>query len=104
MHSFRDTLQLKSTKITQQYEHLKHLSKCLRDPTQAVNVHEEIIEENLELLINDSELHDTVEVGLERKKHLDLMKGEASKMVEQLEEKNERMHQTHTKQFENLKQ
>lgn len=59
----------------------------MKDPTGAKNIQQDVIEENLELLVGNSEVYDDVAVGTAKKKAIDDIKQNAKDMLAGMKEK-----------------
>ena len=65
----------------------EYLIACLKDPTLAKDIREDVVDRNLELLMEDSDAYNHIETGTAKKLEIDMIKTNAKDMLQTLQDK-----------------
>ena len=64
-----------------------YLIACLKDPTLAKDIRADVVDQNLELLMQDSDAYNYVETGTAKKLELEMVKRNAKDMLQMMKAK-----------------
>jgi len=85
--SFHLELDYQQQKLKNKLKAEKQREAYRKDPTLAPNLFDDVIDQNLELMLNDSELARDVAAGIENKAELDFVKESADNLLQGLKAK-----------------